>query len=274
MSVVADRLRALQLQSGRRASPAATPIDVRPELRRLLARRERAPRQPLAAPAGSEIDHGLYLVESCWPAPAAAPITLPWNDALEVERERLVCFDTETTGLAGGVGTKAFMIGVAQWCDGVLRVRQYYLTALAGEAAMLRMFTRLLPADAIFVSYNGRSYDAPLLKGRYRMHRQMHPFDQCGHVDLLYPVRRAYRGVWENCRLQTIERHLLGIVRHDDLPGSEAPAAWLSYLRGESSVNLARVVEHNRQDLRTLAALLERFSQVAGAEAQLQPGID
>jgi uncharacterized protein YprB with RNaseH-like and TPR domain len=63
-----------------------------------------------------------------------------------------------------------------------------------------------------------------LLKGRYRLHRQAHPFDDRGHVDLLYPVRRAYRGVWENCRLQTIERQLLGIVREDDLPGREAPA--------------------------------------------------
>ena len=258
MSALAERLRALQRQSGR-TSPAVAPGSVRADLRRLLARRERTMRQPLAAPAGIEIDHGLYLVESCWPAAAGAFITLPWNDSLRVARERLVCFDTETTGLAGGVGTKAFMIGVAQWRDRELHVRQYYLTALAGEAAMLRLFTRLLPPDAIFVSYNGRSYDAPLLKGRYRMHRQPHPFDQRGHVDLLYPVRRAYRGVWENCRLQTIERHLLGIVRHDDLPGSEAPSAWLSYLRGESSVNLARVVEHNRQDLRTLAALLERF---------------
>ena len=273
MSALAERLRALQSQSGRTLPAAATTGGVRADLRRLLARRERTVRQALAAPAGVEIDQGLYLVESRWPATAAASITLPWNDSPRVARERLVCFDTETTGLAGGVGTKAFMIGVAQWRDGELRVRQYYLTTLAGEAAMLRTFARLLPADAIFISYNGRSYDAPLLKGRYRMHRQTHPFGERGHIDLLYPVRRAYRGVWENCRLQTIERHLLGIVRHDDLPGSEAPAAWLSYLRGESSVNLARVVEHNRQDLRTLAALLERFSQLGATEAQLRVAI-
>jgi hypothetical protein len=103
-------------------------------------------------------------------------------------------------------------------------------------------------------------YDAPLLKGRFRMHQHAHPFDELRHVDLLHPVRRAYRGHWENCRLQTIERELLGIVREDDLPGSEAPAAWLSFLRGGSSRNLARVAEHNRQDLITLASLLERLS--------------
>lgn len=92
------------------------------------------------------------------------------------------------------------------------------------------------------------------------MHQHAHPFDELRHVDLLHPVRRAYRGHWENCRLQTIERELLGIVREDDLPGSEAPAAWLSFLRGGSSRNLARVAEHNRQDLITLASLLERLS--------------
>jgi uncharacterized protein len=73
-------------------------------------------------------------------------------------------------------------------------------------------------------------------------------------------VRRAYRGIWENCRLQTVERHLLGIVRNDDLPGREAPAAWLAFLRGQSSVNLGRVLEHNRQDLLTLAILLDRLT--------------
>ena len=75
------------------------------------------------------------------------------------------------------------------------------------------------------------------------------------HVDLLYPTRRLYRGVYENCRLATIERRVLGIVREDDLPGSEAPGAWLGYLRGGSAQLLRRVVQHNRQDVVTLATL-------------------
>jgi len=259
MSALAERLRALQHQSGR-TSPAAAPGSVRADLRRLLARRERTMRQPLAAPAGIEIDHGLYLVESCWPAAAGAFITLPWNDSLRVARERLVCFDTETTGLAGGVGTKAFMIGVAQWRDGELHVRQYYLTALAGEAAMLRLFTRLLPPDAIFVSYNGRSYDAPLLRSCYRTHRQAHTFDDHPHLDLLHPTRRAYCGHWESCRLANIERNVLGVAREDDLPGAEAPAARLAFLLGFQSRSLSRVLNHNRADVRSLASLLKHFA--------------
>jgi uncharacterized protein YprB with RNaseH-like and TPR domain len=259
---IADRLKTLQRQAGRASVPAttATSSELRTQLRRLLGTRERiARRAALAAPAGNEIGPGLHLVEQTLPANVSSTLALPWDDPTPVERSRLVCFDTETTGLAGGVGTKAFMIGVAQWrCDRIV-TRQLYLTALAGEQQMLATFASWLPHDAIFISYNGRSYDAPLLKGRYRMHRQLHPFEQRRHVDLLYPVRRAYRGVWANCRLQTIERELLGIVREDDLPGAEAPAAWLSFLRGHSNRNLGRVVEHNRQDVLTLAVLLDRL---------------
>ena len=255
MSEVKDRLRALQRQVGRTPEAASTATHLVSELRRLIGRRERA-RQELAAPAGIEIADGLYAVERRWPSTKIGHVSLPWGDAEPVARERLVCFDTETTGLAGGVGTKAFMIGWGRWQGGEFVVRIIYLTKMAGEAAMLRTFSAGLPDDPIFVGYNSRSYDAPLLKGRYRMHRQEHPFAEHRHVDLLHPTRRRYRGVYENCRLQTIERHVLGIVRDDDLPGSEAPGAWLAFLRGQSSVNLGRVLEHNRQDVLTVGRLL------------------
>jgi uncharacterized protein YprB with RNaseH-like and TPR domain len=259
MSAVGDRLRTLQRQVGS-ASDQSPLLGLRNELHRLIRRRERSSFVALPAPAGIEIADGLRLVEQRWAADGSDTVWLPWGDPIEVDRERLVCFDTETTGLAGGVGTKAFMIGTARWRGGAFVVRQLYLTALAGEAKMLQLFTDDLPNDPIFVSYNGRSYDTPLLKGRYRLHRQPHPFEDRAHMDLLYPVRRAYRGVWENCRLQTIERNLLGIVRDDDLPGSEAPAAWLSFLRGQSSRNLGRVLDHNKQDVMTLARLFDRLS--------------
>jgi uncharacterized protein len=80
------------------------------------------------------------------------------------------------------------------------------------------------------------------------------------HVDLLYPTRRRYRGVFENCRLATIEREVLRIMREDDLPGSEAPAAWLSFLRGSSAHNLRRVQAHNRQDVVSLSRLFRHLS--------------
>ncbi len=156
------------------------------------------------------------------------------------------------------------MIGAADWHrdaargDG-LRIRQLLMTTMAAETAMLAEFARWLQPTTVFSSYNGRCYDAPLLKTRYRLARQRCPITPLDHVDLLFPTRRRYRGTWENCRLATIERQLLQIVREDDLPGSEAPAAWLNYLRGGSAVNLRRVAEHNHQDVVTLSLLMQRL---------------
>ncbi len=276
MSALASKLRALQEQAGGGATkPIIVATDhIGQRLRSLVQGRERRRAQPLVAPAGTEVAPGVYLVERSIDCAETDDAWMPWGELRHVARERLVCFDTETTGLAGGVGTRAFMIGVLQWRGVSLLVRQLYLTTIAGEAAMLRIFASWLAADSVFISYNGRSYDAPLLKGRYRLNRLPCPFADRDHVDLLYPTRRAWRGVWENCRLATIERNLLGIVRDDDLPGSEAPAAWLAYLRGHSATNLGRVIAHNDQDLVTLAALLDRLQQLpfeADAVASTQP---
>ena len=107
----------------------------------------------------------------------------------------------------------------------------------------------------MLVSYNGKCYDAPLLNTRYRLARQPSPLTGLLHLDLLHPARRRWKGRWENCRLGTLERRVLDIVRDDDLPGSEAPRAWLDYLRGGPARDLRRVAEHNAQDLRSLAGL-------------------
>ncbi len=219
---------------------------------------------------GCEIAPGLQRHEQrmAWlQAPATVPVHALARAAApepEIARERFKCFDTETTGLAGGTGTRAFQIGVGDWHDGAFRVRQLTLTTLAAETAMLDEFARWLRPDDVLVSYNGKSYDAPLLATRYRLARRRSPLLGLPHLDLLYPVRRRYRGHWPNCRLATVERELLGVLREHDLPGSEAPRAWLEYLRGGSAVDLRRVGEHNRQDLRSLALLLCRLTDGSG----------
>jgi uncharacterized protein YprB with RNaseH-like and TPR domain len=248
------------------AGAAASPSAELARLRRLLDLR---PARSVAL-RGEDIATGLFSVEQQLPDLAPAALLPPrWPDGYPVAAARFLCFDTETTGLAGGAGTRAFMIGAADWHGGGLRVRQLYLSAMSGEAAMLAEFARWLSPERVLVSYNGRSYDAPLLATRYRLQRLSDPIRQCSHVDLLHPVRRAYRGRWENCRLATIERRLLHILREDDLPGSEAPAAWRSWLRQGLSTNLLRVLDHNRQDVVTLARLLR---VMAGEEALGQIG--
>ena len=184
----------------------------------------------------------------------------------------LLFFDTETTGLAGGTGTRAFMIGTARWCDAGLRLRQWWMTALAAERDLLAAFAEETAHDAsngaVLVSFNGKSYDAPLLAARYRLARMPNPMAGLAHVDLLYSSRRRYRGHWENCRLATLERRVLGVAREDDLPGSEAPGAWLRYLRGGDARDLRRVVDHNRQDVVSMASLLLHLSAAGEADAQ------
>ena len=277
MSSVAERLRQLRKDAGLlpgsstaghcscalpapRPSGSASLVGARETsrldaLRKLMRQRERPPQAKLAAPAGEEIAPGVRLVERTFRYEAPATLMVPAIGATSFDRRRLLCFDTETTGLAGGVGTRAFMIGVAAWDDDQLTVRQLYLTTIAGERAMLQTFADWLSAETILVSYNGKSYDSPLLKGRLRLNRVSHRLAELPHIDWLHPARRVYKGHLPNCKLATIEREVLRIVREGDLPGSEAPAAWLSFLRGQSSVNLARVLDHNRQDVITLMRL-------------------
>ncbi len=228
---------------------------------------------------GVDIGAGVQLIERFYPLP-----DLPSSIALHglrstaqqrlarvqepegagvVDPARLLAIDTETTGLAGGTGTRAFMIGVADISDGRMRVRQLLTTRLAGESSMLQAFCDWLREDHVLVSYNGRSYDRPLLSTRLRLARLGDPLPALIHLDLLHVTRRAYRSAWPNCRLATAERELLGVVRDDDLPGSEAPGAWLTYLRGGSSALLHRVAAHNDQDLRSLMGLVGHFAFAA-----------
>ncbi|QNH19317.1 RNase_H superfamily protein [Xanthomonas sp. GW] len=281
------------------AVAVAPPIAIEPfdrrgadvaSLRRLLGMRERAvapaasPRKPQAADRhlpGVEIAPGLHLIEAFLPQPIpAAALSLAFarrEDA--VQPSDLLFFDTETTGLAGGTGTRAFMIGAADWylhpVEGPgLRIRQLMMATMGAEKAMLEAFREWLAPTTVLSSYNGRCYDAPLLKTRYRLARCADPLSALDHVDLLHPTRRRYRGTWENCKLSTIERQLLRIVREDDLPGSEAPAAWLSYLRGGSARNLRRVAAHNHQDVVTLALLLQRLVDNEAEEREVVPFVE
>jgi uncharacterized protein len=260
MTALAERLQKLRAQAGAVALPLRFATELgRPDanslgLRQLLARHRPQVATPHSSDRtlpGAEIAPGLRYVETPCPwLPDPGPIDTRFASKLAmgevIEARQVLAFDTETTGLSGGSGTRAF--------------RQLFITTLAAEAAMLRAFASWLDPAHVLVSYNGRSYDAPLLATRYRLARVANPLAQLSHLDLLHPTRRRYKGVFENCRLATIERHVLDVLREDDLPGAEAPAAWLTWLRGGSAANLRRVVTHNATDLSSLAALLLRLA--------------
>ncbi len=270
MNATLAQLQRLTRQAGARTSaraerpanlPARATTNIA-DLRRILRLREARQAVPVARMLdrhlpGEEIAPGLRLVTARLPIEPLPPMLDGVFDRKPAfDPRRVLFFDTETTGLAGGTGTRAFMIGVARWDETALDVRQLLITTLAAETAMLETFASWLDADTLLASYNGKCYDAPLLRTRYRLARMRDPTAGLEHIDLLYPARRRYRGVYENCRLATIERQVLKIVREDDLPGSEAPAAWLTYLRGGPAANLRRVAAHNDQDVVTLARLM------------------
>ena len=185
-----------------------------------------------------------------------------------VPPESLLYLDTETTGLAGGTGTVAFMVGVAWVGGGSLRVVQWLLAGFAGERALVAKVSERLANAGVIVSFNGKSFDLPLLKARARLAGADLPTD-CLHLDLLHVTRRLLHAGWPDCRLRTAEARALRFERNDDLPGAEAPGAWRRWLeRGDASL-LARVADHNRADLLALVALLALLERPTAREAPL-----
>jgi len=170
-----------------------------------------------------------------------------------INRQRRVYIDTETTGLSTGSGTLAFLIGIATVKDTEIELTQFLLTRFSAEVALLSALSATLSADDWLISYNGKTFDVPLLITRFRMQGLSHPFDTLPHLDLLHPVRRLFGRRWSDCRLLTVEEKLIGFERSDDLPGAQAPAAWSCYLRTGHSQPLMRAVAHNRQDIFSLA---------------------
>lgn len=170
--------------------------------------------------------------------------------------DRLVFLDTETTGLAGGAGSLAFLVGVARLAADALELTQWLLTAFAGEAAMLHRLSAALAPEDVLVSLNGKAFDLPLLETRARLLGLREGLRQRAHIDLLHALRRAHGRSLSDCRLQTAETRLLGIQPQHDLPGALAPAAWRAWLtRGEVG-SLGEVLAHNRDDLLSTALLL------------------
>ena len=173
-------------------------------------------------------------------------------------QEHLVFLDTETTGLAGGAGTLVFLVGVGIISGGEFRLRQYFLRHPDEEPAMLHALQEDLERAGAFITFNGRSFDLPLLEMRYGMGlRRTWPLHTSPHVDLLGPSRRLWRRSLPDCSLGTIERRVLRVVRSEaDVPGEIIPSLYLEYLRSGRTEDMARVLYHNALDVLSLVALL------------------
>ncbi|MCE9645382.1 MAG: ribonuclease H-like domain-containing protein [Chloroflexi bacterium] len=171
--------------------------------------------------------------------------------------------DTETSGMAGGTGTYAFLVGAARFIDGKFVLKQFFLRDPSEEPAMLEALIHFLAPCEALVTFNGKSFDAPLLTTRYSLHRIPVPFKGFAHLDLLPLARRLWRDRLPSRALKYLEEHVLGFVRtSDEVPGYEIPWLYFDYLRTGDARPLAGVFYHNAMDVVAMAALLAHVSEL------------
>ncbi len=184
--------------------------------------------------------------------------------------EGLLFLDTETTGLAGGTGTYAFLVGVAYLEGTRLVVKQYFMRDFDDEPALLTALEPLLARARAIVTFNGAGFDLPLLETRFVLARRRWPMS-LPHLDLLRPARRVWTGWLADCRLSTLESDVLGLTREDDVPGAMIPLLYFDYLRSRRAAPLRRVFEHNRSDVLSLVALVSWFGRALAGESPVRP---
>jgi uncharacterized protein len=181
----------------------------------------------------------------------------------------LLFVDLETTGIAGGAGTYAFLVGCGWFAGGTFRIRQFFLSSFTAERALLEAVGDVGADAGAVVSYNGKSFDVPLIETRFALHRLPSPFGDLPHIDMLHPARRMWRvadtstgSLSYTCRLSTLEQQLCGYVREGDVAGFEIPARYFRYVHAGDARPLAAVFEHNRLDLLSLALVTARAARL------------
>lgn len=264
------------------------------ELRQVIRRLESArPPRPVAEPVervveGELVDTGhgnLVVVRRQYPLahrhggePLGDAVAAPLSVLAQAARvegeiggaEGLLFLDTETTGLAGGTGTYAFLVGVARIEDARIVVSQYFMRDFDDEPALLAALEPLLAGASAVVTFNGGGFDLPLLETRFVLGRRRWPA-LLPHLDLLRPARRVWTGWLADCRLATLESAVLGLAREDDVPGAFIPLLYFDYLRSRRATPLRRVFAHNRADVLSLVALVGWFARALGEGTDVRP---
>ena len=227
--------------------------------------------------------YGEYLSLRCWfaqpprysPDSRALQLLLPEAPDHIADPEDWLFLDTETTGLAGGSGTYAFLVGVGWWEGGGLEIEQFFMREYSEERALLFALRERIAEHPVLVTFNGKSFDWPLLETRYRMSRKISVPTPDAHLDFLHPARNLWRLRLGSVRLSELERHVLGWDRGADLLSGMIPQIYFDFLRGGPPERLVPVLNHNQMDLRGLAALSSRIlSLLSDAEHLGQDGLE
>ena len=209
------------------------------------------------------------------PDTCALKLLLPDTPDEVADPDQWLFLDTETTGLAGGSGTYACLIGIAWWEDGGLEIEQFFLREYSEERTLLFALRERIVEHPVLITFNGKSFDWPLLETRYRMSRKLSVPTLRAHLDFLHPARNLWRLRLGSVRLSELERHVLGWDRGADLLSGLIPQIYFDYLRGGPPEWLVPVLNHNQMDLRGLAALSSRIlSLLSDAENLGQDGLE
>ncbi len=174
-----------------------------------------------------------WIFRTCWSCPTTCSARFQAARFRPRPVSRWAFLDTETTGLAGGTGTYAFLIGVGRVTPEGFRVRQFFMRDYAEEASLLCALSAHLAQFDVLVTYNGKAYDQPLLETRFEWHVRARLSVPMAHLDLLLGARRLWKLRLESCRLVDLERQILGVEREGDLPGEMIPYVYFEYLRTE-----------------------------------------
>ena len=203
---------------------------------------------------------------------ALATMARAWPSATGVGGT-LLFLDLETTGLFTGAGTQAFLVGCAAIDGDAIRVRQFLMPGFEHERAVLNATAEWAAAHGALVTYNGKTFDVPLIETRFLFHRVPFPLADVPHLDMLHPARRLWRGRPNtagpdpddsSCSLSVLEKHLAGLHRVGDVPGFEIPSRYFQFVRDGDARPLEAVLEHNRLDLISLAAVMARALTLVG----------
>src|ERR1700730_1092776 len=187
--------------------------------------------------------------------------------------EKWLFLDTETTGLAGGTGTYAFLIGLAWWDAGGFQIEQLFMRDFAEEHSVLCQLAARLAERSVLVTFNGKTFDWPLLENRFRMTRSIPVPSLAAHLDLLHPARALWKFRLGTVRLTDLEREvlnptMLGWCREGDVSSKFIPQLYFDYLRGGPPEPLLGVARHNQMDLRGLGALFGKINALLAEDTE------
>lgn len=178
----------------------------------------------------------------------------------DINIHNVLFLDTETTGLSGGTGTVAFLVGTGFFKNDAFVLRQYFMRDYNEEPALLRALNELLASYKGLVTFNGKAFDWNLLQARFTFNRFRPSLKNPVHIDLLFPSRRIWKLKLESCRLASLEENILGEHRIDDIPGAMIPGIYFKYLDDRDAAEIKTVIKHNELDILSMVSLMTRIS--------------